>query len=92
MHRQPRKKAAKKPWWTTSTVLDNMDTFAEPLPMFNLKGKDHAPTHCGGVMTLMIIGVVLIYAIVKFEHMITRYSPQLASYSQDVPPGDKLNL
>ena len=62
------------------------------MPTFNLKGKDHVSTNCGGIVSLIITCVVLSYAVVKFDHLVTRYSPAFTSFLQDVPSGEKLNF
>ena len=91
MNREESKDKSKQQW-RAGGVLKNMDTFGEPLPVFNVNGKYTIQTRCGGLMTLLIIIVVLLYAVVKFEHLVSRYNPLMSSYQQDVEKSEKLNL
>ena len=60
--------------------------------MFNVKGKGTIQTKCGGLITLTIVIVILVYATIKFEHLVTKFNPQMSSYLQDVESYEKLNL
>ena len=49
-------------------------------------------TRVGGMSTLLIAVVVLIYAALKFTHLTSRYNPQMSSYLKDVEEDETLNL
>ena len=82
---QADKETRKKRWWTAGAVLQNLDSFGEPLPTFNIKGRDQVQTQVGGFVTLALIIVVTMFAIVKFEHLTSKYNPQMSSYFLDIP-------
>ena len=73
-------------------ALKNLDIFGEPLPTLNIEGKSHIYSLLGGICTLVIIFVVMIFAGVKFEQLITRHNPIMSSYERDLPLGEVMNL
>ena len=78
--------------WQTGKVLETFDAFGEPVPGFNVKGQNTVTSRTGGMITLLISIVVILYAAVKFIHLYTRHNPLLGSYYQDVPNDEILNL
>lgn len=86
------KKARRKQWWTTGQVLRKIDSFGQPLPSFNIRGKDYLQTSVGGFVTLMLTLLVLMYAMVKFDHLNSRFNPQMSSYLVDNEKNEDLNL
>ena len=73
-------------------ALKNLDIFGEPLPTLNIEGKSHIYSLLGGICTLVTIFVVMIFAAVKFEQLITRHNPIMSSYERDLPLGEVMNL
>ena len=65
----------KRRQWAVGDFLENIDSFGEPLPVFNVKGRDTIQTRCGGLLTLAIILVVVLYGAVKLEHLLSKYNP-----------------
>ena len=59
-----KKEQRKRQAWTAQTVLEEIDAFGEPIPVFNVRGKTSVQTHIGGVVTILIAIVVLVYATV----------------------------
>lgn len=47
------------------SMLERIDTFGEPLPGFNLKGKTTVHTRTGGLLTFFVTVVLLIYSTLK---------------------------
>ena len=64
-------------------VFRGLDFFGETLPKFILKGKEKVQTRVGGVATILIGLVVLMYAGFKFSHLITRHNPVMFTYYKD---------
>ena len=64
--------------WAAGQVLERIDSFGETLPVFNIKGKDKINTKTGGLVTLLITGVVLLFAAIKFSHLYTKFNPQMS--------------
>ena len=73
-------------------TFERLDAFGEPLPSFNIKGKTRVHSLTGGLCTLILIFVILSYASVKFEHLITRHSPIMSSYPKDLILDEKISL
>ena len=78
--------------WQTGHILENLDGFGEPVPAFNVKGQSTIRTRCGGVTTLIIATTVLLYAVIKFNHLSTRHNPHMSSYLQDIPQKESVDI
>lgn len=57
-----------------------MDMFREPLPMFNINGHTHVRTYCGGLVTLAIVCVLFLYAVLKFQHLMSKHNPVVNTF------------
>lgn len=62
-------------------VLAEFDAFSEPLPAFNIKGHTSVHTLTGGVMTILLFGVVLVYAVSKLIDLQSKYNPSMSTYT-----------
>ena len=67
----------------TGEIFKNMDAFGESLPTFILKGRKKVQTRIGGVTTILICTVVLMYAGLKFSHLIDKHNPVMSSYFKE---------
>ena len=67
----------------TGEVFRGLDVFGQSLPTFILKGKDKVQTRVGGVFTILAFLIVLMYAILKFSHLMARHKPTMFSYLKD---------
>ena len=79
----------------TGEVFRGIDVFGQSLPTFILKGKDKVQTRAGGVVTILIFMIVLMYAAFKFSHLLTRHKPIMFSYLKDNDysfNGEEVNL
>ena len=76
------------------SVLERLDTFGKPLPGFNIKGRDKVTTIAGGVSTILISGIVLLYATTKLLHMESKNNPNISSFIREAEfnSEDILNL
>ena len=63
--------------------MKNMDAFGQPLPNFNIKGSDKVNTIAGGFFSLILFGVVFMYSILKFSHLMTKHNPAVSSYFKE---------
>ena len=43
-------------------------------------------------MTVAVATVVLMYSIIRFEHMISKYNPEINDYYIDITKGQEANL
>ena len=65
---------------TVASVLKRIDIFGKPLPGFNVKGSDVVNTIVGGFTTIIIAGIVLIYATTKLFHLHSKANPNVSSF------------
>ena len=80
--------------WMTGEIFKNMDAFGESLPTFILKGRKKVQTRIGGVTTILICTVVLMYAGLKFSHLMDKHNPVMSSYYKEdyYANGEAVNL
>ena len=45
--------------------LEHIDLFGTPIPSFNIKNKEKVTTLIGGIMTLIILAIILLYGGLK---------------------------
>ena len=77
-----------------ASLFEQMDLFRRPLPTFNVKGRDSVPSCAGGCVSLVAMAVVLVYALMKFQDLLTRNSPSVTSYvdRHSIDSDEHLNL
>ena len=61
-------------------MLKTLDLFSTPLPGFNIKGKESVPTFAGGLLSLVIIYISLMFAALKMLHLWSRHNPQVNTF------------
>ena len=49
--------------WSVTNFLSQCDIFGQPVPAFNIKGKEKITTAVGGLLTAFILAVTLGYSI-----------------------------
>lgn len=54
-----------------------MDTFAMPVPQFNIKGETNIKTLCGGITSFIIFMAALAYAVSNSVELVNPQSPQI---------------
>ena len=86
--REQRKRSA----WTAQNVLEEIDAFKDPIPTFNIRGKTSVSTKAGGLLTICITTVVLMFAIIRGDHMISKYNPNIQDYQVDIGKDQQANL
>ena len=72
-------------WWTKFTfrkTLDALDLFKLGLPTFNIRGRQAVSSVAGGIMTICILTVMMLYASIKFGHLVSRHNPNISSHKQ----------
>ena len=77
-------------------VLRRIDRFGEPIPAFNIKGKDKVTTAVGGIMTLTVMFFTLSYLITKINSIVEKKNPimnenKIQDYYGTVKDGVRLN-
>ena len=61
-------------------MLIKSDMFPAPLPHFNIKGKAGIKTYFGGMVSIIINYLFFLFAVVKFQQMMTRHNPQIVEH------------
>ena len=67
----------------TGEVFRRLDIFGQDLPTFILKGRDKVQTRIGGVVSILIFILVLMYASLKFSHLVDRHNPVMNSFYKE---------
>ena len=60
-----------------------MDLFKEPVPNFNIKGRDKVASLSGTIFSLFVITTMILYATVKFLQLKDRDNPNIASFIEE---------
>ena len=63
-------------------MLLEADLFPAPIPQFNSRGEEAVKTYFGGLISLIIKYLFILFALVKFEHLMTRHNPQIVEYDE----------
>ena len=75
-------------------MLIEADMFPAQIPQFNIKGKDTIRTYCGGLISLIINYLFFLFAMIKFQQLVTRHNPQIVEYEETngLDASDEYNL
>ena len=74
-----------------SHFIKKVDIFGEPIPAFNLAGRDVIRTTCGALMSLIIFVITLVYASMKYNIMIERQNPNIIINTGNLDNGTKIS-
>ena len=85
---------AQKPHWHIKNVLYNLDIFGKELPAFNLKGNPGIKTVAGGLMTILISFIAILYASMRMVVLVNGDNPQINIFTSRnlIPNEEYLNL
>ena len=67
--------SADKSAWRIQSMFRRVDVYGQELPSFNLKGEAHINTMIGGIMTIIILVLTVIYASTKIVQLINKEDP-----------------
>lgn len=56
-------------------LVKNLDMFGSKLPQFNISGKEVEQTFSGAIMSIMIFSVIIMFSILKLQHLLQRSNP-----------------
>ena len=70
----------KSKWYEPSGAIKMLDLYAEPVPSFNLKGITSFPTLAGGLVSIIIIIIMIMYGSFKLMHFLLRSNPIIGEY------------
>ena len=76
MNRQPKSLYGRsRPAWAFGNVMKGLDTFGFDVPTFKMRGKSRIDTLCGGVVSVIIFILVIIYSSIKAVDFFDRRNP-----------------
>ena len=79
---------------TIKDLLKRVDIFQQDLPGFNLKGKKTVSSVFGGLFSVILIIVMLLYAGIKLQMLLSRANPNVSTFKEEfvLSSEDRLNL
>ena len=63
--------------WSVLSFLRSLDIFGQPIPTFNIKGKDKVQTVVGGFFSAAVITMTLGFAIGGMHNLVSRSDPTI---------------
>ena len=63
--------------------MNKFDLFQEPIPMFNLRGRNTVASISGTIVSIFIIVTLVIYTTIKFIQLESRANPNISSYIEE---------
>ena len=75
-------------------TLDAIDCFKKPMPTFNMRGRESIPSYAGCLLSFAIACIMVVYASIKFSHLMTKHNPQISTFTVEgaIDPEDKFNF
>ena len=64
------------------------------MPQLNVKGESIVPTCSGGLVTLLVMLITILFTLLKLEHMLRRNNPSITKFddASDFYLGEKFDL
>lgn len=82
--------SSKQPlFYAFGETLKKLDSFQEPIPGLNLKGKQAISTITGGLVSLVVSSIVLSFALLKLDVLLNKQNPDLITNIVDQAFGDE---
>ena len=79
--------------WHINSFFRKLDRFGQPIPAFNMKGKDKVNTIAGGFFSIILFMTLFMYSSFKFTYLVTKHNPNISTYiKEDEMFGTVLNL
>ena len=63
-------------------MLLTVDMFGAPVPTFKIQGEEKVRTHFGGLISLLIFYVTTWFALLKLQHLLSKYNPQVNIFTE----------
>ena len=63
--------------------LSKFDIFGRPLPAFNIKGRTSVHTMLGGLCTLVVFFVMILYTSLKVLHLQGKENPNISTFVRE---------
>ena len=60
-----------------SGAIRLLDFFKQPVPSFNIEGKESEGTLLGSMITISLIIVMFLYGMLKFDILVNRLNPNI---------------
>lgn len=61
-------------------MIKKFDLFAATLPGFNIGGKTTVQSNTGGLVSISILSVTLLFALLKLEDLLTKHNPLVSTF------------
>lgn len=58
-------------------MFHNLDNFGKEVPAFNIGGETRVSTVCGGVISVAVLTLTLIYSVIKLTQLIDKHNPTI---------------
>ena len=75
-----------------SNSLLKIDIFGEPVPSFNLSGRQVIKTHSGALISIVIFSLTLVYGLIKMQQLFERKNPVINTNVTPVAVGASYNV
>ena len=75
-------------------LLESVDAFKRDVPSFNLRGKHKIASVYGGMLTIIMLVVMLMYTSIKLKMLVYRQNPNISVFNEEfkLTSQDVLNL
>ena len=64
-------------------LLLRTDIFWQNMPTFNVRGKEKVSTPFGGILTLSLLSILVLYGLLKLKHLLTRFNPNVSTFRRE---------
>ena len=64
--------------------IKNLDLFYEPMPAFNIKGKESVKTWIGAMCSVIIMTLTVAFGLLKLQHLVEKKNPALVTNTEDL--------
>ena len=61
--------------------LLRLDLLGKAMPSFNIKGEDQVRTKSGGLVSLLIMATIFMFATLKLQHLMNKKSPSITTFT-----------
>ena len=59
-----------------------MDLFGRPVPGFKINGHERVNTTTGGLITLLMMSILILFGLLRLQHLLTHHNPTINTYTE----------
>ena len=67
----------KGPSWHIGNVVHGFDSYGKDIPAFNMGGQSQITTICGGLVSIFVLFLTIVYASIKGQHLLEKKNPTI---------------